>query len=669
MIIFLLFISFYLGNVLTSALLILLVVTTVFLLFVLKKYRLIYFLISLGGVSLGFLSSCIKINSLKSSYSGIVYSVKENYFLLNSRGERLYVYAKNHSYDLGDYLSVTGEKAELEFVTLESNFDFKSYLNKRGVFHALDAKKIEIKWHNFVRINEAREKVLSHFNQDERSIIGAILFSDGGESDTSEALTNLHLARFLSASGLYVSLFAVMLNYILKLFMKGKYGELITISLLTIYLVFTIPKFTVLRVVLILLLKWINHYPLKKKFSYLEVLSFAGILCLLFDHYLAYQDSFILGFSIPVISYLTRNIFASSKVKSYLMRALTIYLFFIPFEALYYNKIVILSFPLQIISTPLFLLIGIVSLLCFFKIPLYSFDKLLVFLLKGYTGLIKPLSFGPFLPAFTAIALLIYYFLYLVYLYYLTIGYKPLRRGSIISLVGIVILYALPIKNRLSSEVDFINVGQGDCTLIRDHQKVVLIDTGGLTNKDIANDTLIPYLKKKRIYKIDSVFITHYDYDHYGALENLQKAYKIAHIYDYYSSYPINIGRLTFNNYNTYGLNSKEENDRSLVLSFYVANKAVIVMGDAPSWVEKEIIKNNESLNCDILKVGHHGSDSSSCEEFIQYVKPKEAVISCGKNNRYGHPSKSVLNTLNKYQIKIRRTDLEGTITYAQIFV
>ena len=623
-------------------------------------------LLCLGGIVFGLGYSFIKPTYSKKSYSGIVYTVKENYFLFNSGGERLYVYSKGHSYDLGDYLTINGKKEELDFTVLESGFDFKSYLNKKGVFSSLNPKHIEVKWHNFIRINESREKALSHFNNEERSIVGAILFSDGGESATSESLTNLHLARFLSASGLYISLFALGLNYLLKLFLKDKHAEIITISLLAIYLVFTIPKFSVFRVVFLLLLKWINKHQLKKKFTYLEVVSFGGLICLLFDHFLALQDSFILGFSIPIISYLIRHIYPSEKIKSYLWRSFTIYLFFLPFEIMYYHKVVVLSFPLQIISTPLFLLIGIVSLLCFFRIPIYSVDKGLIFLLKGYTGIIKPLSFGLLMPEFNIGLLIIYYAIYVIYLYYLTIGVRPIQSWLTYGMVAITALYAIPIENRLTIEVSFVNVGQGDCTLIRHHQKTILIDTGGLTYNDIANGTLIPYLRKKRIYKIDAVFITHYDYDHYGALENLQKEYKVANVYDYYSSFPISVNGLTFNNYNIYGTTSNEENDRSLVLSFNILNKDFLIMGDAPKWIENKIMNDYDKIPCDILKLGHHGSDTASSERFIQYTSPEIAIVSCGKNNKFGHPSKSVVNTLNKYHIPIRRTDLEGTITYKQ---
>lgn len=665
MIIFLIFLSFYLGNVLTFALLPLLVVALVFLLFILKRFRLRMFLLSLGTLLAGLAFSFIKITPHNvQNFEGFVYASKENYFLLNNRGERLYVYSKNHQYDLGDYLSINGKKEELDFIVLESGFDFKSYLHKRGVFHAVNAKHIEVKWHNFIRVNETRNKTLANFNQEERSVIGAVLFSEGEETEISNSLNNLHLARFLSASGFYVSLFSLFISYILKLFLKDKYADGITWLFLLLYMVFTLPRFSVFRVTFIFLLKWINNYLLKKRFSYLEIISSAGIICLLFDHYLALQDSFILGFFIPIISYLIRNIFPHHKIKGYFAKAFSIYLFFIPFEALYYNKIVFLSFPLQIISTPIFLLVAMTSLLCFFKIPLYPVDKFLVFLLNGYTKIIKPLSFGLLMPGFNVILLFIYYFIYLIYLYYQSIGFHPLHRSFYFILVGLSIIYALPIKNRITEEVNFINVGQGDCTLIRHHQKVILIDTGGLSYSDIANNNLIPYLRKKRIYKIDSVFITHYDYDHYGALEELKKEYRINHIYDYHSSFPINIGHLTFNNYNTYGQNSEEENDRSLVIGFNICQKDFLIMGDAPKWIEKEIVKHYETIPCDILKVGHHGSDTSTSEEFIKFVNPKEAIVSCGKNNKYGHPSNSVVALLNRYKITIHRTDYEGTIIY-----
>ena len=572
---------------------------------------------------------------------------------------------KNHTYDIGDYLTINGTKEELSFTTIESSFDFESYLNKKGVYHALNAKKINVNFHNPIRIENRREKFLTNFNNEQRSVIGSILFSDGGESELVDSLKDLHLARFLSASGIFLGAFYSFFKSILSRHMKDKYAEGISIGILSLYAIFTFPRFSILKMMLFLIARWINTHILKKKYSYLTVVSFVGILCLCFNKYLARQDSFILGFSVPLISYLTRYIFKKHKIKKYFVRYLIIYLFFLPFEIMYYNKVVILSLPLQVILSPLFILIAIISLLCFFYVPLYPFVGWLINALSGITRLIKPLSFGILMPEFNQFITVIYFIIFLLWLHYLSKRFVPIHRFLLISELVILLLNALPIENLVTNEVNFINVGQGDCTLIRNKDKVALIDTGGLSYMDVANDSLIPYLRKKRIYKIDTVFITHYDTDHYGALANLSKTYHINRVVDYTSSFPIKVGNITFNNYNYYAKeNTTEENDKSLVISFNVCNLDFVIMGDAPSYIEKEIIKHTNKIKCDILKVGHHGSNTSTCEDWVKYLSPKTAIVSCGKNNKYGHPNKEVLNVLNKYRIKILRTDLEGTIRY-----
>ena len=667
MIIFIIFIAFWLGLSISRAYIVLSLVAIVFLLFVCKRFSKSLSVLSLFALLAGLGLSFIQISSNNSSFKGIVYQAKENYVLLNSGGERLYVYAKNNDYDIGDILTIEGNKEDFSFTKLESSFDFEEYLNKRGVFHSLNAKSIKVNYRNFIRIKQRREKLLSMFNQEQRSVIGSILFSDGDDSELVSTLRELHLARFLAASGIFISAFHFVFTKLFSLFIKkDKIAEITSISLLILYSVFTFPRFSVIKVMFLLLVRWINKYPLKEKFSYLSILGGVGIFCLLMNRYLAIQDSFILGFMIPIISYLTRYIGQRKKIVRRLYRYLIIYLFFIPFEINYYNQIVILSLPLQVLSTPLFIAIGVVSLLCFFYVPIYKVDEFLIFILEKYTLLIKPLSFGPYFPNMNDGLILIYYILYFLFLYYASHDFIPLTRAFLIGQVAVLLLFALPLENRITKEVNFINVGQGDCTLIRDHNKVALIDTGGLTYTDIANDVLVPYLKKNRIYKIDMVIITHYDYDHYGALEDLQNTYKVNQVYDYSSSFPIKMGDISFNNYNYYGQGHSEENDKSLVIGFNMLNKDFLIMGDASTYVEREIIKNESSVPCDILRVGHHGSNTSTCEEWIKYTTPEEAIISVGKNNRFGHPNKEVINVLNKYKIKIRRTDIEGTIVYKQ---
>ena len=85
-------------------------------------------------------------------------------------------------------------------------------------------------------------------------------------------------------------------------------------------------------------------------------------------------------------------------------------------------------------------------------------------------------------------------------------------------------------------------------------------------------------------------------------------------------------------------------------------------MGDAPSYIEKEIIKHNEKINCDILKVGHHGSNTSTCEDWVKYLSPKTAIVSCGKNNLYGHPAPETLERMDEVGCRIIRTDKSGAV-------
>ena len=120
---------------------------------------------------------------------------------------------------------------------------------------------------------------------------------------------------------------------------------------------------------------------------------------------------------------------------------------------------------------------------------------------------------------------------------------------------------------------------------------------------------------------------------------------------------------IEIDNIEIYSLNDYEYNDEnlsSMVLLFVIDNYKLLVMGDAPVKVESEIIKKYKLEEIDFLKVGHHGSKTSSSKNFIDEISPKYSIISVGKNNRYGHPNKEVLNVLE--QSKIYRTDIDGTV-------
>ncbi len=236
----------------------------------------------------------------------------------------------------------------------------------------------------------------------------------------------------------------------------------------------------------------------------------------------------------------------------------------------------------------------------------------------------------------------------------------------------------------MNNEIHFLNVGQGDSVLLRlKYWNAILIDTGGNIGYDISKNTLIPYLKSIGVNKINYLVISHGDFDHMGGAINLVNNFKVEKVIfncgkyndlekelikvldkkkiKYYSC----IKELNIDKNKLYFLQTKEydnENDNSNVIYTKLNGYKFMFMGDAGVTTEKEIINKYNLQDIDVLKVGHHGSKTSSGKEFINVINPKYSIISVGKNNRYGHPNKEVLENLD--DSKIYRTDEDGSIMF-----
>ena len=235
--------------------------------------------------------------------------------------------------------------------------------------------------------------------------------------------------------------------------------------------------------------------------------------------------------------------------------------------------------------------------------------------------------------------------------------------------------------------ITFIDVKQGDSILIQypRSKENIIIDTGGITgsNYSIAINSIIPYLKSIGINKITYLLLSHGDYDHMGEAINLVNNFKVEKVI--FNCGPFNdleselikvldkkkikyhscIKELNIDNNKLYFLNNGDhgnENDNSSVIYTKLNNHKFLFMGDAGIEVEEDLIEKYNLNNIDVLKVGHHGSKTSSSEEFINEINPEYSIISVGKNNRYGHPNDSVLNNLEKS--KIYRTDQDGSIMF-----
>lgn len=231
--------------------------------------------------------------------------------------------------------------------------------------------------------------------------------------------------------------------------------------------------------------------------------------------------------------------------------------------------------------------------------------------------------------------------------------------------------------------VSFIDVGQADSVLIRNGNYNMLIDAGN--NED--GEKLVNYFKSLGIEEFTYVFATHPHEDHIGGMDDIINNFKID---NYYMSNKLsttktftdvldaldgrNLKYTVPNKGDTLKLgdanikviypgdDKSNINDSSIVLKITYGKNSFLLTGDATSNVERKIY--NEDIKSDVLKVAHHGSSYSSTDVFLDRVKPYYAVISVGKNNIYNHPSNKTLEKLNKRNIKVYRTDLDGTIVF-----
>jgi len=238
-------------------------------------------------------------------------------------------------------------------------------------------------------------------------------------------------------------------------------------------------------------------------------------------------------------------------------------------------------------------------------------------------------------------------------------------------------------------KVIFFNVGQGDAIFIVSPQKHQILIDGG------PNSIILEKLAKEMPFwdrSIDLIILTHPEHDHIAGLLEVLKRYKVENIlwtgvirdtaeYKEWlrlikrenselriakAEQKIKAREVHFDILNPFenlsGRKIKNVNNTSVIAKLVFDKKSFLFSGDAYKSVERKLIARGLALDSDVLKVGHHGSKTSSAEEFIEKVLPEIAVISAGKNNRYGHPHQQTLDTLEKYGVETLRTDINGDI-------
>lgn len=628
-----------------------------------KRFALVLLMVFIGGALLGNLR--IEYNNNEDTYQGMVVDVKENYFLFQSHFEKFYVYEKDCDKEVGDFLTIYSKTSDVKFTSYESQFDFASYLKDKGVTRSLTLKDYEINFSNPLRIHSQKQKILNRLDENAKVLTNATLFNEKDYStETLNSFSSLNLIFLVSISGIYLHILFKITTYVFGLFTPKRFSELIPLVLFSPLAILSFPRISILRVFAIRALKFINDHFLKKRFSYLTLLSSLALFFLIIDFHLAYQQAFYVGFLISLLGvFVSNSLNYFSKKKRKLVQTSYAYLLLIPLLSQSANKFHLFSFAYQIVFIPLLLIFIIMAMLVLLNIPIVRIIDIYANFLVGISKSL--LKFDIALPIMVNDWFIFIYYALILFIIYLLESQRIKHLKNVaLALCSFVVISLLPV-NVIEKGVYFINVGQGDSILIKDHTTTVLIDTGGNLKFDMAQETLIPFFNKIGVRHIDLLVTTHDDFDHSGAKDSLIENFKVYHYLHNRESFPYQVDNIYLENINFY---TGDENDESLVFLLDFMNKKWLLTGDASIESEKSILKSGVNIDCDILKVGHHGSKTSSCDEFIRAASPSEAIISCGAKNSYGHPNQEVIDRLNKYNVKIRYTSLEGTISYVSIF-
>lgn len=586
-------------------------------------------------------------------------------------------YYNNFNYNLGDKVKVIGIIYTPKNNTISNLFNYRKYLLSKKILFLVKCKKIVLIGKNKNVLYKIKNNMIKRSTKYKSSnYIKAFLLADTSaiEDQIKSNYQSIGISHLLAVSGMHVGTFLLILKFILK---KFRYKDIIIFLFLLFFLFITNFTESLMRCTLFIFLNYINkQFKFNIKSSYVLILT--GSLLLFYNPYLIYSTGFL--FSVIITFFIIMSNSIINKYHNYFIKIFCMsvisFLASVPILAITSFKINILSPLLNVIFVPFVSIIIFPFTILTFLIR--SLDNVLLFFIyifESLTSMLSNIKIFTFIICKPSIIVIFIYYLIL----YLSIKYN--HKFIILFIVVLII----NINSRFfifNSQITFLDVGQGDsCIFILPEGKTVMIDTGGNYNYDLSKKSTIPYLNSLGISKISYLVLTHGDFDHMGEATNLVENFKVENVVFNYGphndlekklikvlenkniKYYKGLKELNIENHKLQFLNTivyDNENDNSNVIYLNYNNYKFLFMGDAGVQREKDILDKYNIRDIDFLKVGHHGSNTSSSEDFINKIRPKYSLISVGKNNRYGHPKDSVLDTLKGS--KIYRTDKDGSI-------
>lgn len=622
----------------------------------------------------------------------------------------------------GDYVQVAGQLQKPRTQRMPNGFDYEQYLRYKGIHYTVKGQKIvsidkqKQSFSLFMRKirNQGIARIKEVYAPTAASFINALVFGDRGGMDETlqQQYRTYGISHLLAISGTHFTLLVGAVSVLLWRLGVTREKTMICLMIgIPFYILLAGAAPSVIRAGLTSMLVMVSFF-FQQKQSPLDVLSIACMLFLFFNPYYVGDIGFQLSFLVSASLFLSSP-FLLQRTTSYLQLTFSVtiiaQLCSLPIILYHFYEISPYSLLLNLFFVPflVFLLLPLCIVAAILSGTPFAplMESILVVLLEIGHFLLNLVSFLPF--GVITFGTFSFFFVCCLcsslYVFFVRWERKQLKKGVYPLVTVLVLLYLLPI-GRLEGRVTFLDVGQGDCVVIElpFRQGVYVIDTGGAMPFEIeewkkGNNTyrvgekvVVPYLKSRGIRQIDKLILTHGDYDHMGEVDIVLEEIKVkemvvgkkekrtnlekemlakAHekgvvLTEVSSGMEWRAGDVVFSilsPYETMG----EENNQSVVIYVSLGGMNFLFTGDLEEEGEKRLVERYATLPVDILKVGHHGSKSSTSQRLLEAYIPSVAVISVGENNRYNHPNSEVLQRLGEKNITILRTDQHGTIIYS----
>ncbi|MBP1968725.1 competence protein ComEC [Virgibacillus natechei] len=613
---------------------------------------------------------------------------------------------------------IQGEMELPDQSTNPGQFDYRNYLLKQAIPYQLilnSLDDIQCEGSAFLHLvynirDMLRKQVEANISKETGSWLTAIVLGDDSllSDDTIELFQRWSLSHILAISGLHIGLVVALVYFALiklNLFTKEK-AQWIMMLFLPVYALIAGGEPSVWRASTMVLI-FIILNKVKLKFSVTDTFSIVFLLLIVVDKYIVYHVGFQLSFIVTFGLLLSRQWISNTNIS--VMQVLQIgfvaQMMILPLQLAYFSTFQPLSILLNWIIVPyfslfiipfMFILLLLTALPSFFVL---FFDKAFVQIHNIVLTFIEFMdtyanfawTMGP-LPIIVAV---FYYILFFIFMNQLQHGKlnQAFRFGCAITILIICVAirpYFSPV-----GMVTMLDVGQAEAFVIElpYRQGVIFIEAGAtfsfedMEPSDRAYKQVIkPYLDSRGISHIDAVFLSHKDIDHVGSvpfmLEDLDvEQIIISDLYELdrdtielWKNHDIQIQQtkrdeiIVVEDHPFYVLapykDHNSANENSLVLYTEFGRKDWLFSGEIGKAEEREIITTYQSLPVDVLKVAHHGSNTSTDETFISRISADYALIAVGENNTYGHPTLEVLETLSEEAMTILRTDKDGAVQY-----